>query len=57
MEPYIELFYSNRILEELINTAAKFFSENYGVWGHVAEENMGGAVKQGEFKNSRPFTA
>ncbi|KAH6674445.1 hypothetical protein B0J14DRAFT_653740 [Halenospora varia] len=47
MEPYIELFHSNRILEELINPAAKFLSETYGVWGHLAEENMGGAVKQG----------
>lgn len=33
--------------EAMIQDAAKLFSENYGVWGPVAEQNMGSFAQRG----------
>jgi len=36
-----------RVTDDMLQDAAKLFSENYGIWGPVAEQNMGVFAKQG----------
>jgi hypothetical protein len=43
-----EKFEDENITDGMVVAAAKLFSENYGVWGPLAEENMAGHVKKGE---------
>lgn len=45
----IERFEGDEITDDLLVAAAKFFSENYGIWGPLAAENMSKAAKQGNY--------
>jgi hypothetical protein len=47
MSTTIEKFEGDRITDELIAAAAKFFTDNYGIWGAMAAEKMG--VKEGTY--------
>jgi hypothetical protein len=35
------------LTNNMLQDAARLFSENYGIWGPVAEQNMGSFAKQG----------
>lgn len=45
----IERFEGKEIADDLLVDAAKFFSDNYGIWGPLAEKQMGKAAKQGDY--------
>jgi hypothetical protein len=47
MSTTIEKFEGDRITDVLIAAAAKFFTDNYGIWGAMAAEKMG--VKEGTY--------
>lgn len=42
-----EGFKSDEVTDEMLDEAAKLFSENYGVWGEHAAERMGPFAKAG----------
>lgn len=42
-----EVFKSDDVTDEMLDEAAKLFSENYGVWGEHAAERMGKFAKAG----------
>jgi hypothetical protein len=44
-----EGFKSDEVTDEMLNEAAKLFSENYGVWGEHAAERMGKFAKAGRY--------
>jgi hypothetical protein len=44
----IQKFEGELITEDVLEAAAKLFSLNYGIWGPLAEENLGPFVKQGQ---------
>ena len=43
----VEKYEGASITEEMIEAAARLFSENYGTWGPLAAEKMGPFAKQG----------
>jgi hypothetical protein len=43
-----EKFEGEAITDEMFKAAGKLFSNNYGVWGPLAESKMGDAMKRGE---------
>lgn len=47
--PTFEMYQNEDINDELLKEAAQFFSENYGVWGPLACENMGSFAQQGTY--------
>ena len=42
-----EGFKSDEVTDEMLDEAAKLFSENYGVWGELAAERIGKFAKVG----------
>lgn len=42
----VDKFEGAGITDDIVKSAAKLFSENYGIWGPLAEDQMG--VKNGE---------
>ena len=48
-----EGFKSDEVTDEMLDEAAKLFSENYGVWGELAAERMGTFVKAGRYSVSQ----
>lgn len=40
---------SDQVTDEMLDEAAKLFSENYGVWGEHAEERIGKFAKAGRY--------
>ena len=38
---------AENMTDDMLQDAAKLFSENYGVWDPIAEQNMGPSAKQG----------
>jgi hypothetical protein len=48
-----EGFKSDEVTDEMLDEAAKLFSENYGVWGELAAERMGKFAKAGRYSVSR----
>lgn len=48
-----EGFKSDDVTDEMLDEAAKLFSENYGVWGEHAAERMGKFAKAGELSVSQ----
>jgi hypothetical protein len=51
-----EGFNSDQVTDEMLEEAAKLFSDNYGVWGAQAAENMGPFAKAGRFESSSNLT-
>jgi len=43
----VEQFEGTEITDDLLASAVKLFSENYGVWGSLAESKMGSFAKKG----------
>ena len=48
-----EGFKSDEVTDEMLDEAAKLFSENYGVWGELAAERMGEFAKAGRYSESQ----
>ena len=45
--PVYERLEDQDITDKILEDAARLFSENYGVWGPLAEENLGAFAKKG----------